>query len=85
MEDLLSYSQSVYDQLTPLSSYFHKLCTCDEEQLRCSYKQYNQCKTKDRGKEYHCVLHSSSRRKRNSLHLTHISEIHRASSDLSVG
>nr|XP_022311532.1 von Willebrand factor D and EGF domain-containing protein-like [Crassostrea virginica] len=83
MEDLLAYSQSVYDQLTPLSSYFHKLCTCDEEQLRCSYKQYNQCKTKDRGKEYQCVLHSSSRRKRNSLHLTPIPEIHRASSDLS--
>nr|XP_022290011.1 von Willebrand factor D and EGF domain-containing protein-like [Crassostrea virginica] len=83
IEDLLAYSQSIYDQLTPLSSYFHKLCTCDEEQLRCSYKQHNQCKTKDRGKEYQCVLHSSSRRKRNSLHLTHLPETHRTSRDLS--
>nr|XP_022287793.1 von Willebrand factor D and EGF domain-containing protein-like isoform X2 [Crassostrea virginica]XP_022287794.1 von Willebrand factor D and EGF domain-containing protein-like isoform X2 [Crassostrea virginica] len=71
-EDLLSNSQSVYDQLTRLSSYVQKLCTCDEGKTQCSYKQYSECKTKIRGKEYHCVLHSTSsgRKKRDVQHLT---------------
>lgn len=63
-EDLLSKSQTIFDNLTPLSTHFHKLCTCDRGKTYCSYKQYNDCKTKSRGREYHCVLHSSSRRKR---------------------
>lgn len=63
-EDLLSMSQVVFDQLTPLSAYTHKLCTCDKEKTYCSYKQYKECKTNVRGREYHCVLHSSSRKKR---------------------
>lgn len=57
-DDLLSMSQTVFNQLTSLSSYFHKLCTCNDT------KQYTECKTNVRGREYHCVLHSSSRRKR---------------------
>nr|XP_022287798.1 uncharacterized protein LOC111100335 [Crassostrea virginica] len=71
-EDLLSNSQSVYDQLTRLSSYVQKLCTCDEGKTQCSYKQYSESKTKTRGKEYHCVLHSTSsgRKKRDLQHLT---------------
>nr|XP_022339990.1 von Willebrand factor D and EGF domain-containing protein-like isoform X1 [Crassostrea virginica]XP_022339999.1 von Willebrand factor D and EGF domain-containing protein-like isoform X1 [Crassostrea virginica] len=70
-EDLLSNSQSVYDQLTRLSSYVQKLCTCDEGKTQCSYKQYSECKTNIRGKEYHCVLHSTSsgRNKRDLQHL----------------
>lgn len=71
-EDLLSMSQTVFDQLTPLSSYFYKLCTCDEERTYCSYKQYTECKTGIKGKEFHCVLHSSSRRKRDLKFLTQI-------------
>ncbi|XP_078340873.1 von Willebrand factor D and EGF domain-containing protein-like [Crassostrea virginica] len=77
-EDLLSYSQPVYDQLTPLSSYFHKLCTCDNEKTQCSYKRYSECKTEIRGKEYHCVLHSTSsgRKKRDLQHLTLYTDNH---------
>ncbi|XP_048779375.2 von Willebrand factor D and EGF domain-containing protein-like isoform X2 [Ostrea edulis] len=63
-EDLLSMSQTVYDNLTPLSTYFTKLCTCDDGNTHCSYKKYRECKTDVRGKEYHCILHSSSRKKR---------------------
>lgn len=70
IEDLLSMSQTVFDQLTPLSSYFYKLCTCDEEKTYCSYKQYTECRTNIKGKEFHCVLHSSSRRKRDLDFLT---------------
>lgn len=66
-EDLLSKSQTVFDNLTPLSTYFHKLCTCDKGKTYCSYKQYNDCKTRSRGREYHCVLHNSSRRKKRDL------------------
>ena len=67
-EDLLAYSQAVYDQLTPLSSSIQKLCACKNGKTICSYKQYNECKTKTRGKVYHCVLHSSSRKKRDLHH-----------------
>lgn len=63
-DDLLSMSQTVFNQLTSLSSYFHKLCTCNDTKTIRSYKQYTECKTNVRGREYHCVLHSSSRRKR---------------------
>lgn len=69
-DDLLSKSQAVFNMLTPLSAYFHKLCTCDKEKTYCSYKQYTECKTNIRGREYHCVLHSSSRRKRDLDFLT---------------
>ncbi|XP_056017049.1 von Willebrand factor D and EGF domain-containing protein-like [Ostrea edulis] len=64
IEDLLSTSETVYDNLTPLSTYFKKLCTCDDGKTKCSYKKYRECKTDVRGKEYHCILHSSSRKKR---------------------
>lgn len=65
-EDLFSNSQAVYDQLKPLSLYFNKLCKCDQGETRCSYKQYSDCKTKIKGKEYQCILHSadSGRNKR---------------------
>ncbi|XP_061171058.1 von Willebrand factor D and EGF domain-containing protein-like [Saccostrea echinata] len=63
-EDILSNRESVFDNLAPLSTYFHKLCTCDRGNTYCSYRQYSECKTGIRGKEYHCVLHSSPRRKR---------------------
>lgn len=71
-EDLFSNSQAVYDQLKPLSLYFNKLCKCDQGKSRCSYKQYNDCKTKIKGKEYHCLLHSAgSDRKRRNLRVHH--------------
>lgn len=54
-EDLLSNSPAVYDKLTPLGSFFYKLCTCDNEQTVCSYKQYKDCKTNTKGKEFHCA------------------------------
>ena len=63
-EDLLAYSQAVYDQLAPLSSFFQTLCTCENGTTRCSYKQYNECKTKIKGREFHCVLHGRSTKKR---------------------
>ena len=69
-ENLLSNSQSVYDQLTSFSSYFYKLCTCDQEKTQCRYNQYNQCGTMTRGKEYHCVLHTNSRKRRDLKNLT---------------
>ena len=64
-EDLLSMSQTNYDQLHPLSrsSRSHQLCLCDQNTVSCSYK-YNGCKTRERGKEYLCGLHTNSRRKR---------------------
>uniref|UniRef100_K1QCJ6 Uncharacterized protein n=1 Tax=Magallana gigas TaxID=29159 RepID=K1QCJ6_MAGGI len=69
-DDLLANSQTVFDSLTPLSSYLHKLCTCDKDKTLCSYKQYTECKTNVRGREYHCVLHSSSsRRKKRDLEI----------------
>lgn len=71
-EDLLSNSPAVYDKLTPLGSFFYKLCTCDNEQTVCSYKQYKDCKTNTKGKEFHCVLHSSSRKKRDLDFLTRL-------------
>lgn len=63
-EDLLSMSQNVFDQLTSLSANTHKLCTCDNEKTYCSYKQYKECETNNRGREFHCVLHSKSRENR---------------------
>ena len=64
-EDLLSMSQIEYDQLDSLSQSprSNQLCLCDQNTVSCSYK-YNGCKTKDRGKEYLCGLHTSSRRRR---------------------
>lgn len=70
LEDLLSMSPTVFDQLTPLSANFYKLCTCNDTKTHCSYKQHTECKTNVRGREYHCVLHSSSRRKRDLNLLT---------------
>nr|XP_022289580.1 von Willebrand factor D and EGF domain-containing protein-like isoform X2 [Crassostrea virginica] len=67
--DLLSYSQAVFDQLQPLSSYTNKLCTCVDGKTYCSYKLYSECKTNTTGKEYHCVLHSSNRKKRDLTYL----------------
>ena len=63
-EDLLSMSQTVYDQLTPLSFYFYKLCLCDGEKIACSYKLFDGCTSNIGGKEYNCMLHSSSRKRR---------------------
>nr|XP_022293342.1 von Willebrand factor D and EGF domain-containing protein-like [Crassostrea virginica] len=63
-EDLLSMSQTVYDQLTPLSFYFYKLCLCDGEKIACSYKHFDECTSNIGGKEYNCMLHSSSRKRR---------------------
>ncbi|XP_065927240.1 von Willebrand factor D and EGF domain-containing protein isoform X2 [Magallana gigas] len=76
-DDLLADSQTVFDSLTPLSSYLHKLCTCDKDKTLCSYKQYTECKTNVRGREYHCVLHSSSsmRKKRDLEILTSLQEM----------
>nr|XP_022287219.1 von Willebrand factor D and EGF domain-containing protein-like [Crassostrea virginica] len=64
-EDLLSMSQTNYDQLVPLSRAprSHQLCLCDKNTVSCSYK-YNGCKTKEKGKEYLCGLHTNSRRRR---------------------
>ena len=64
-EDLLSMSQIEYDQLDPLSRSprSHQLCLCDQNTVSCSYK-YNGCKTKERGKEYLCGLHTNTRRRR---------------------
>nr|XP_022309439.1 uncharacterized protein LOC111115119 [Crassostrea virginica] len=82
-EDLLSYSQSVFENLKPLSSQFHKLCTCEAgDKIHCNFKQYNECKTKSRGKEYHCVIHSSGRRKRDLKHLTNFVENRKETSKL---
>ena len=63
-EDLLAYSQAVYDNLASLSTTSKMLCTCKNDKTHCSYKNDDKCKTKTKGKEYHCVLHSSSRKKR---------------------
>jgi hypothetical protein len=73
-EDLLSHSQSIYDNLTPLSTYFHKLCTCDGGETTCSYKKYTNCETNIRGTEIQCILHSSPRKKRDLLYTHDIKE-----------
>nr|XP_022317659.1 von Willebrand factor D and EGF domain-containing protein-like [Crassostrea virginica] len=64
-EDLLSMSQIEYDQLDPLSRSprSHQLCLCDQNTVSCSYK-YNGCKTRERGKEYLCGLHTNTRSRR---------------------
>nr|XP_022321514.1 uncharacterized protein LOC111123472 isoform X2 [Crassostrea virginica] len=72
-EDLLSYSPSVFKKLTSLSTQFHKLCTCESvDKIHCNYKQYNECTTKSRGKEYHCVIHNIRRKRRDLKYLTNI-------------
>lgn len=63
-DDLLSMDQTVYDKLTPLSKYFYKLCTCDRGNTYCSYKQYPKCQTNYKDEEYQCMLHGSSRKRR---------------------
>ena len=63
-EDLLSMSTVVYDQLPSLSTNSYKLCLCNNSKIYCSFKKFDECTTKTRGKEYHCILHSSSKNKR---------------------
>eukprot|EP00105_Crassostrea_gigas_P015202 XP_011432123.1 PREDICTED: von Willebrand factor D and EGF domain-containing protein [Crassostrea gigas] len=74
VEDLLSMSPTVFDQLTPLSTHFYKLCTCTDKKTHCSYEKYTLCETSIKGREYHCVLHSSSRKKRDLEFLTRLQE-----------
>ena len=61
-EDLLLMSQTVYDQLDPLSR-SHQLCLCDQNKVSCSY-QYQGCTTKNKGKEYLCGLHTEPKIRR---------------------
>lgn len=69
-DDLLLMSQTVYDGLVPLSR-SHKLCRCDQNIIYCNY-QYQGCTTMNKGKEYLCGLHPSSRRKRDIQHFRNL-------------
>nr|XP_022293366.1 von Willebrand factor D and EGF domain-containing protein-like [Crassostrea virginica] len=57
-------STVVYDQLPSLSANSYKLCLCNNSKIYCCFKKFDECTTKTRGKEYHCILHSSSKNKR---------------------
>ena len=60
-EDLLLMSQTVYDQLDPLSR-SHQLCLCDQNKVSCSY-QYQGCTTKNKGKSTFVVCTPNQREK----------------------
>ncbi|XP_062607869.1 uncharacterized protein LOC134269673, partial [Saccostrea cucullata] len=70
-EDLLSALMD-FKTLSSLSLIKTQLCTCNEEKkTECSYRSYTDCGTTTRGKEYQCLLHSSSnRRKRHAEYMT---------------
>ncbi|XP_061171056.1 von Willebrand factor D and EGF domain-containing protein-like [Saccostrea echinata] len=69
-EDLLSALMD-FQTLNSLSLIKTQLCTCNEEKkTECSYRSYTDCGTTTRGKEYQCLLHSSSsRRKRHAEYM----------------
>ncbi|XP_062606046.1 uncharacterized protein LOC134267852, partial [Saccostrea cucullata] len=59
-----------FGSLKSLSLTKVKFCACNKGVTECSYQQFTDCSDITRGKEYECILHSStSRRKRHAIYM----------------
>ncbi|XP_062600788.1 von Willebrand factor D and EGF domain-containing protein-like isoform X2 [Saccostrea cucullata] len=68
-EDLFAPSMD-FSSLKSLSLTNVKFCACNQGVTECSYQQFTDCSGMTRGKEYECILHSStSRRKRHAVYI----------------